>query len=74
MNRWIFGIVLSLFLSGFGACSTSSPRYEVAVLQGNWLRIESTDTRSDSMIVTVQNDSAIIVSVPDSSNFEVVQL
>lgn len=64
-----FSLLLSLLLLGFSACSTESPLYDLDDLQGKWLRISSNDTRSDSMILEVRNDSAVILHAPSGSNF-----
>lgn len=74
MNQFLLRSCLLLFLGSFAACATDSPRYDKAILEGQWLRIASTDTRSDSMVISVTGDTAVIVSVPDSSNFEVGEL
>lgn len=74
MNRLLAKGCLVLFLAIFAACATDSPRYDKGALAGRWLRIASTDTRSDSMVIEVRGDTAQIVWVPDSSNFEVGQL
>lgn len=57
------------------ACQQASPNYEKTVLKGNWLRINSTDVRSDSMTLFIESgDSAILTSVPPNSNFSPQQL
>lgn len=57
----------------FAACQNASPRYSLDILQGNWLRISSTDTRSDSMFVHIDNDSAKVLFAPISSDFVIGQ-
>lgn len=57
------------------ACGQPSPEYEKTILKGNWLRVNSSDARSDSMTVYIASgDSAIVTSVPPSSNFSVQEL
>jgi hypothetical protein len=56
------------------ACGKPDPNYKKTVLKGNWLRINSSDARSDSMTVYIENgDSAIVTFVPFSSNFSLQQ-
>lgn len=74
MNKSLFHFSLFLFLGSLGACSTESPLYTQEMLAGKWLRITSTDVRSDSMIIEVRSDSAVIIAVPDSSNFRAGQV
>lgn len=45
------------------------PEYLLDDIQGNWIRIESTNYRSDSMQIDVVNDAGIIIGLPVSSNF-----
>jgi hypothetical protein len=57
------------------ACGKPSPNYDKKVLEGNWLRINSSDARSDSMTINiVYRDSAIVTFVPSNSNFALQQL
>lgn len=74
MNRLLTYCLLFLLLGSWGACSTENPMYTQEMLAGKWLRVRSTDVRSDSMIIEVRRDSAVIIAVPDSSNFRVGQV
>jgi hypothetical protein len=57
------------------ACGKASPNYDKEVLEGDWIRISSSDARSDSMVVHVGTDnSAVVVFAPFSSNFFLQQL
>jgi len=52
------------------ACGKPSPKYDKMVLKGNWLRINSSDARSDSMTVYIAiGDSAIVTFAPPNSSF-----
>ncbi len=71
-KRHCIGILCCLMIM---ACGKPSPNYDKKVLQGNWLRIESSDARSDSMTVHVAwRDSAVVTFVPQNSNFSLQQL
>lgn len=71
-KRHYLGILCCLIIM---ACQQASPSYEKTVLKGNWLRINSTDIRSDSMTLhIISGDSAVITSVPPNSNFFPQQL
>lgn len=69
--RYLFFVVV--IMVSFAACQNASPRYPLDTLQGNWLRISSTDTRSDSMLVYVNNDSAKVLFAPITSDFVIGQ-
>ena len=72
-KHWIF--VWGLWsLLGLAACGTQSPEYDLEVLQGKWQRLYSSDTRSDSMVLEVRGDSAVILYVPTGSNFNTGQV
>jgi len=58
-----------LFVLSIIACRQPSPPHSLDEIQGQWLRIYSTDNRADSMQVLVEEDSAIITYVPTSSSF-----
>lgn len=66
-------ILLSICCLAFTACQTETPFYQLETLQGRWQRTQSTDSHSDSLIVVVTKDSAVIDSVPIVSNFVVGQ-
>ncbi|MBL4650217.1 MAG: hypothetical protein JKY03_10830 [Aureispira sp.] len=66
-RRHYIGMLYCLMIM---ACGKPSPNYDKEVLIGNWLRINSSDARSDSMTVYIESgDSAIVTFVPPSSNF-----
>lgn len=62
-----------VFCIGISACQTPAPKYQLDILQGNWLRISSTDPRSDSLLINVQNDSAKVLFAPNTSDFTIGQ-
>ncbi len=55
----------------FGACRRPAPEYDTGFLKGEWIRLSSTDSRSDSMVVEVDMQESIIKYVPATSNFQV---
>lgn len=67
-------LLLSLLCLCSTACRVDTPAYKLDVLQGRWRRISSTDIRSDSLLIEVDNDSAVIVYAPASSNFAAGQI
>jgi len=70
-KRHYIGMLCCLIIM---ACQKPSPAYDKTVLEGNWLRVNSSDARSDSMTVYVgTGDSAIISFVPTNSNFALQQ-
>lgn len=70
-KRHYIGILCCLIIM---ACQKASPKYDKAILVGNWLRISSSDARSDSMTVMVTSgDDAVVTYVPTSSNFVLQQ-
>ncbi|WP_052597719.1 hypothetical protein [Aureispira sp. CCB-QB1] len=71
-KRYFIGIV---FCWLFMACEKATPEHGVEILVGNWLRVSSTDARSDSMTIHIaKGDSAVITSVPPNSNFRLQEL
>lgn len=64
---WV-GIAFGL-MTTFSRCEVPQPRYSLDLLQGAWLRVSSSDPRSDSMVVEIRNDSAVIIQLPSTSNF-----
>jgi len=70
-GRHYIGILVCLIIM---ACKKTNPNYDKTILNGNWLRINSSDARSDSMVVYIATgDSAIITFVPAGSNFVLQQ-
>jgi hypothetical protein len=66
-RRHYIGVLCCLMIL---ACSKSSSNYEKKELVGNWLRISSSDTRSDSMTIYIASgDSAIVTYAPPNSGF-----
>lgn len=71
-KRHYIGILCCLIMM---ACGKESPKYDKEVLEGHWLRISSSDARSDSMIVHVgTGNTGIVVFTPFSSNFSLQEL
>lgn len=71
-KRHYIGMLCCLLIM---ACGQPSPNYGKEILQGNWLRINSSDARSDSMRVHIATgDSAIVTFAPPNSNFSAQQL
>ncbi|MCH2021728.1 MAG: hypothetical protein MK207_04535 [Saprospiraceae bacterium] len=63
--------ILIIFFLGISACQVPEPEYSLDILQGTWLRVWSTDVRSDSMEISIDNNIGTIVYVPASSDFVV---
>ena len=61
--------LLAIIWLNFSACQKPQPAYDISVLEGTWRRMSSTDSRSDSLRVKVQGNTAIVTFVPTSSNF-----
>lgn len=55
----------------FAACRDTQPEYDTGFLKGEWIRLASTDSRSDSMVVEVNMQQSTIKYVPATSNFQV---
>ena len=53
----------------FGACRQNDAQYKLEFLEGDWLRLSSSDSRSDSMQLHIAGDSAVLVFLPDDSEF-----
>ena len=68
MVKIITGLIIVLCFSN---CTSTEPRYGLDYLEGNWRRTWSTDMRSDSMEIHIQDDSAMITFVPFTSDFTV---
>lgn len=68
------GILLLILWGSFAACGKQQPEYELSVLEGTWRRMSSTDSRSDSLRISVQGNRAVVVYVPPSTNFVVGEL
>ena len=54
-------------------CSSTDNQYDVEFLHGNWERVSSTDTRSDSMQLHIAGDSAVVTFLPFTSDFSLHQ-
>lgn len=63
--------ILALACISISACQTSSAKYKLDYLQGQWQRESSSDPRSDSMMVNVDNDAAVVLAkqLPATSDF-----
>lgn len=70
-GRHYIGVLCCLIIM---ACGKPSPTYKKEVLVGNWLRISSSDARSDSMTIHIATgDSAIVTYAPPNSGFALKQ-
>ena len=67
-------ILLLLALTFIFCQCRQKPSYSLDDIGGNWFRTESTDYRSDSMILYIEGDSAKISYLPNGSNFKDDQL
>ena len=65
MYRYL--IVLLWFVS----CRNTTPDYSLDYIQGTWLRYESTDSREDSMVIEVIEDTAFVLSSSAQSDFPI---
>jgi len=63
--------IFVVFCLSITACQVPEPKYTLDILQGSWLRTWSTDSRSDSMEIAIDNNIATIVFVPFGSDFVV---
>ena len=62
---------LLIIVFAFTSCRNNTPDYNNDVLQGSWLRYESTDAREDSMIVNIKGDTAFIQFSSNQSDFTI---
>lgn len=69
--KWI---LLLFCLAKMMACRTDSLGHNVKKLEGEWRRVWSTDYRSDSMIVSLKGDSAVITYVSPNNDFMIGQV
>lgn len=60
-------------LLSFARCATNDALYDLDFLEGDWERINSTDSRSDSMQLRIAGDSAYLLFVPNESDFSLNQ-
>lgn len=64
------GIFLLIVLLQFMACGGGTTLFTEEDLHGDWKRVWSTDPRSDSMVIRIEENYAIVIFAPDSSDFE----
>ena len=65
MYRFLFCLLI------FTSCRDNQSDYSVDILQGTWLRYESTDAREDSMIIDIRLDTAFVLYSNALSDFSI---
>jgi len=66
-------LALLLIVSIIFCQCRQSPVYNISEIEGNWIRINSTDYRSDSMRINITDPESTIIGLPASSTFTLGQ-
>ena len=67
-------LLFFIIIFSFYQCRETPPIYHLDDIQGDWIRINSTDYRSDSMCININENLAIIKTLPNSSTFNLGQI